>query len=100
MDQAEEITEEELSSRRRAMSFNERSNIRGVNAILVIVMIIVGFSAGGAMKVKDLGFYSSIQGQLPRGPVPPSDPSPCHNRVKLQHETEDTYGHAHFIICP
>lgn len=84
------------------MLFNERLSIR-LSAMIVIVMVLVVITmstSGGAMKVKDLGFYSTIQGRLPRGPVPPSDPSPCHNRVELKHESEDTYGHFHFIICP
>lgn len=83
------------------MSFNVMmiKNIIRV-AFLLFILLAEMAAMGQAMKVKEIGFYSSIQNELPRGPVPPSDPSPCHNRVKLLHEGDDTYGHGHFIICP
>lgn len=69
-------------------------------ALLIFTIFAATASTGLSMKVKAMGFYSAIPNELPRGPVPPSDPSPCHNRVKLMHEGEDTYGSGHFVICP
>uniref|UniRef100_A0A175YHK4 Uncharacterized protein n=2 Tax=Daucus carota subsp. sativus TaxID=79200 RepID=A0A175YHK4_DAUCS len=77
--------------------------LRKIRAALVICMIVLGVMApeGDSMKVKSMEFFGSIQSELPRGPVPPSDPSPCHNRVKLMHEgSMESYGQAHFIMCP
>ncbi|MCD7451855.1 hypothetical protein HAX54_013568 [Datura stramonium] len=49
------------------------------------------------MKEK-LDYERLLQNQLPRGPVPPSDPSPCHNRLN------PTFTKFNFpqdyIICP
>lgn len=77
--------------------------LRSIRAVLIIGMILLGGMAtkGDSMKVKSMEFFSSIQSELPRGPVPPSDPSPCHNRVKLTHEgSQYSHGHAHFVMCP
>ncbi|WOH07644.1 hypothetical protein DCAR_0727077 [Daucus carota subsp. sativus] len=68
--------------------------------LLIFTIFAAIISTGRSMRVKEMGFYNTIQNELPRGPVPPSDPSPCHNRVKLMHEGEDTYGQGHFVICP
>lgn len=76
--------------------------LRSIRVVLIIGMILLGGMAtkGDSMKVKSMEFFSSIQSELPRGPVPPSDPSPCHNRVKLTHEGSVSYGHTHFVMCP
>lgn len=76
--------------------------MRSIRVVVIIGMILLGGMAtkGDSMKVKSMAFFNSIQSELPRGPVPPSDPSPCHNRVKLTHEGSVSYGHAHFVMCP
>lgn len=77
--------------------------LRNIRTLLLIFVIVLGVMAtkGDSMKVKSMEFVGTIQSELPRGPVPPSDPSPCHNRVKLMHEgSMESYDQAHFIMCP
>uniref|UniRef100_A0A2C9UGF2 Uncharacterized protein n=1 Tax=Manihot esculenta TaxID=3983 RepID=A0A2C9UGF2_MANES len=45
------------------------------------------------LKVAELGFL--LDNRLPRGPVPPSGPSPCHNKFSQSHTDTTDY-----IICP
>ncbi|KAK4753829.1 hypothetical protein SAY87_001933 [Trapa incisa] len=47
-----------------------------------------GGSGGG-------GFKNLFKSRLPRGPVPPSGPSPCHNYYRLLNFTTNEY-----ISCP
>ncbi|KAK4376356.1 hypothetical protein RND71_002652 [Anisodus tanguticus] len=51
------------------------------------------------MKEK-LDYEKLLQNQLPRGPVPPSDPSPCHNRLDPTFRKYKFSFPQHYIICP
>ncbi|KAG6715245.1 hypothetical protein I3842_05G241300 [Carya illinoinensis] len=44
-------------------------------------------------------FKSRFQSQLPRGPVPPSGPSPCHNKLSPFKHTDSSFPND-YIICP
>ncbi|EXC06049.1 hypothetical protein L484_009960 [Morus notabilis] len=63
--------------------------------VLVLATAVLGASCGRAMRDRD--YNSLMEGMLPRGPVPPSGPSLCHNRLTpfRQKQLEDYY-----IICP
>ncbi|KAK7845385.1 hypothetical protein CFP56_009428 [Quercus suber] len=39
-------------------------------------------------ELKEWDFKSTFEGQLPRGPVPPSGPSPCHNKLSPYNQSE------------
>lgn len=38
--------------------------------------------------------------QLPRGPVPPSMPSPCHHKLDPYKQSQLSYPNGDFITCP
>ncbi|KAE8022834.1 hypothetical protein FH972_008603 [Carpinus fangiana] len=44
-------------------------------------------------------FKSMFEGQLPRGLVPPSGPSPCHNKLSPFNYSEFSFPND-YIICP
>ena len=55
----------------------------------------VGCSRAWMMDTKELEY--ALEGRLPKGPVPPSGPSPCHNMKQDQQQL------AHiddYIMCP
>ncbi|CAN8315058.1 unnamed protein product [Cochlearia groenlandica] len=47
----------------------------------------------------DLDQMRDLQNQLQRGPVPPSQPSLCHNRVNTLSHPEDYYSKL-YVLCP
>ncbi|KAG5532211.1 hypothetical protein RHGRI_026738 [Rhododendron griersonianum] len=44
-------------------------------------------------------FKAMFENRLPRGPVPPSDPSPCHNKLGPYQQSQLSYT-SDFVICP
>ncbi|KDP38044.1 hypothetical protein JCGZ_04687 [Jatropha curcas] len=67
----------------------ERLRFVFVVLVLVLVMATIGASS---RPIKGLEFSYLFENRFPRGPVPPSGPSPCHNKFILN--TSD------YVMCP
>ncbi|KAL6295174.1 hypothetical protein ACE6H2_003316 [Prunus campanulata] len=69
--------------------------------VILLVLLLVGMASMGncSRVLKEVEFKRSIQGMLPRGPVPPSGPSPCHNKLSPNRHTEQSY-QEDYVICP
>lgn len=65
--------------------------------LLITTMVSIRVESIRVMKEKD--YQSLLQNQLPRGPVPPSDPSPCHNKLDPFNQSDFSF-HQDYIICP
>lgn len=50
------------------------------------------------MKIRDM--ETLLKTRLPRGPVPPSGPSPCHNKLDPFKEGKFYRFHKNDITCP
>ncbi|KAL7001009.1 hypothetical protein U1Q18_002161 [Sarracenia purpurea var. burkii] len=87
------------------MSFLKRSSLVDlIRAALVVLIILAAMASGGfcgrslpLMKEKELKIMLGIQ--LPRGPVVPSGPSVCHNKLDLYQQAQHSYP-SDYIICP
>ncbi|KAL1215145.1 hypothetical protein V5N11_001113 [Cardamine amara subsp. amara] len=71
---------------------------------LLMVMCLIallgrGNSGRPLLWRKDLGRLYGLQNQLQRGPVPPSEPSLCHNRVNTLSHPE-VYSSQTYVLCP
>ncbi|CAL9249048.1 unnamed protein product [Arabidopsis halleri] len=73
----------------------------------IIVMYLIalvgsrGTSATARLRMKneDIGRRFALQNKLQRGPVPPSQPSPCHNKLNpLSHS--EVYSSHTYVTCP
>ncbi|KAM0986738.1 hypothetical protein ACFX2I_010923 [Malus domestica] len=65
---------------------------------LIFLLLLLGMASMGSCRrvlkeVRVDEFRRSVQGMLPRGPVPPSGPSPCHNKLSPFRHTELSYNH-------
>ncbi|KAK4372147.1 hypothetical protein RND71_007531 [Anisodus tanguticus] len=50
--------------------------------------------------IKEKQYYQNLYlNKLPRGPVPPSDASPCHNKLDPFYQSKFSFP-PHFILCP
>lgn len=51
--------------------------------------------------IRDLRDYKSLfESRLPKGPVPPSGPSLCHNKFSPYKHNKDSLQDDYYIICP
>lgn len=69
-------------------------------ALIVVILLLMMASrgwCGRTMSGRVFDGAASIQSMLPKGPVPPSGPSPCHNKVRSSHESE--ISHPDDVIC-
>ncbi|CAN1326517.1 hypothetical protein LINPERPRIM_LOCUS33845 [Linum perenne] len=72
---------------------------RVVTAVILLLLTImaapssVECSRTLKIETRSSSYYSLFESKLPRGMVPPSDPSPCHHKLGPYH-TDD------YIICP
>ncbi|XVF02832.1 hypothetical protein REPUB_Repub04eG0208200 [Reevesia pubescens] len=70
--------------------------------VLVFLLLLAKASIGGCIRPINKGtnnFGHLFNTQLPRGPVPPSGPSPCHNKLDPYHHQKVSYPND-YIICP
>ncbi|CAN4080575.1 unnamed protein product [Withania somnifera] len=58
------------------------------------------FESSRVMREKVVYQNLHVNQLLPRGPVPPSDASPCHNKLDPFYETKFSFPPQHFILCP
>ncbi|GMN38732.1 hypothetical protein TIFTF001_007963 [Ficus carica] len=57
-------------------------------------------SCGRAMKGAERDYKSLMESMLPRGPVPPSGPSLCHNKLSPYRYKQLSFPEDYYIICP
>nr|QRG29088.1 IDL3 [Rosa x burboniana] len=66
--------------------------------LLLLGMASVGSCSRPLKNLKEMEIKSLMEAKLPRGPVPPSGPSRCHNKLSptknTQLFTQD------YVICP
>nr|DAD32024.1 TPA_asm: hypothetical protein HUJ06_010875 [Nelumbo nucifera] len=82
--------------------FSRRSNTR-LNCVFVVFLLLAAMAWPGRCTrvIKSRILERTLESQLPRGLVPPSGPSPCHNKYgvltdvdhpQLSHPTD-------YLIC-
>ncbi|XP_019085870.1 PREDICTED: uncharacterized protein LOC109126617 [Camelina sativa] len=73
--------------------------------IVMYFIALVGSRGTGAatarlrMKNEDIGRRFALHNKLQRGPVPPSQPSLCHNKLKPFSRSKVYYSHT-YVACP
>ncbi|XVE74715.1 hypothetical protein DITRI_Ditri12bG0039700 [Diplodiscus trichospermus] len=70
--------------------------------VVVFLLLMAEASIGGCIRPINKGtknFGHLFNTQLPRGPVPPSGPSPCHDKLDPYSHQRFSYPH-HYVICP
>ncbi|WRX16571.1 hypothetical protein QQP08_009058 [Theobroma cacao] len=70
--------------------------------IVLFLLLLAKASMGGCIRPINKGtksFGHLFDTQLPRGPVPPSGPSPCHNKLDPYDYRKVSYSNG-YIICP
>ncbi|KAK1419858.1 hypothetical protein QVD17_29244 [Tagetes erecta] len=70
--------------------------------VTIMMLLTTGTRASRVLKV-DRGIFGNDglwYSRLPRGPVPPSGPSPCHNMVDPYAQSQFVSPHDQTIICP
>lgn len=72
--------------------------VKRIALILVIFLTAMAVTGESTRLVKNDVFNNLLENRLPRGPVPPSGPSFCHNKID-----PSSYNGAKFqqdVICP
>nr|GLL41667.1 hypothetical protein RchiOBHm_Chr4g0441131 [Ipomoea trifida] len=81
---------------RKMASLTRRVFMAFVVCLLVTTM---GSKAACSRLMNGEDFGRVFAARLPRGPVPPSDPSPCHN-YKTDHFVQNNNFPGDYVICP
>ncbi|KAL8549603.1 hypothetical protein ACS0TY_008447 [Phlomoides rotata] len=68
--------------------------------ILLILCITMGSRGESTRLMKNRVMATLLKTRLPRGPVPPSGPSPCHNKMDPFKESKFHGFHWNDINCP
>ncbi|KAK4608672.1 hypothetical protein RGQ29_002184 [Quercus rubra] len=66
---------------------------------LFLVLLAMASMGDCIRELKEWDFKSTFEGRLPRGPVPPSGPSPCHNKLSPDNQSEYSLPND-YVICP
>ncbi|KAL4281673.1 hypothetical protein GQ457_03G009710 [Hibiscus cannabinus] len=70
---------------------------RLVVVVVVLLLLLSRASVGGCVRPISKGTRTSLghlfNAQLPRGPVPPSGPSPCHEKLSPYNQRQFSYSH-------
>ncbi|KAK2981293.1 hypothetical protein RJ640_006994 [Escallonia rubra] len=76
-----------------SMFLNEKFPMVLRFAFVFLLLLAAMASTGQCTRdLKDDGVFKSVfQNQLPRGPVPPSMPSPCHNKLDPYRQSDASY---------
>lgn len=69
----------------------------GLNSCLVIFVVAL-LVVSRVESIRD--FKSLFESQLPKGPVPPSAPSQCHNQVSPFKDNKVSFPDDYYIDCP
>ncbi|XLU76383.1 hypothetical protein S245_035436 [Arachis hypogaea] len=71
--------------------------------VVLVVVVVMGMISRGE-SIRDLrNFKYTFESQLPKGPVPPSGPSACHNKLgpyKYNNVEAASFPNDYYIICP
>ncbi|PWA39821.1 hypothetical protein CTI12_AA568450 [Artemisia annua] len=70
--------------------------------VTAIMLVVMGSNAARVPKGDEafLGNDGLWNSRLPRGPVPPSGPSPCHNMLGPYRQSQVVSPQDQTIICP
>lgn len=73
----------------------------GLRFVVFLFLVLLAMASMGdcIRELKEWDFKSTFEGQLPRGPVPPSGPSPCHNKLSPYNQSEFSLPND-YVICP
>lgn len=72
-----------------------------MKVVLLLVILVTANMASGGESTRIKKYDALLENQLPRGPVPPSGPSPCHNKLDPFKESKFYYTpDPDYIICP
>ncbi|XAR72259.1 hypothetical protein NMG60_11018840 [Bertholletia excelsa] len=77
--------------------------LKGIRLGFILLIVVVAAAmapkgwCGRAMKGDD--FKKLFEDKLPRGPVPPSGPSVCHNKLDPYRQSQFSFSQAS-AICP
>ncbi|KAK7308728.1 hypothetical protein VNO77_42354 [Canavalia gladiata] len=72
----------------------------GLVLFVVVVLVLLGMVSTGEC-IRDLrDFKSLFESQLPKGAVPPSGPSQCHNKLSPYKHNKVSFPDDYYIICP
>lgn len=71
-------------------------DLRGL--IFLLVLLITSINIVSSIRDIEEKNYL-LQNQLPRGPSPPSGPSPCHNKLDPFNKNKFSF-HLDYVICP
>ncbi|KAL8258224.1 hypothetical protein R6Q59_030265 [Mikania micrantha] len=79
-----------------------RHHIFFLVSMTTIVLLVTGMNSTRVPKVHRTVFGNDglWNSRLPRGPVPPSGPSLCHNMLKPVKESRFVYPQDQTVICP
>lgn len=78
------------------MSYHHRFCLNSCLVIFVVALLVV--SRVECIRVRD--FKSLFENQLPKGPVPPSAPSQCHNKLSPFKDNKVSFPDDYYIACP
>lgn len=77
----------------------EKFDLRGLLFLLVLLTTIAS-RVESIRDIKEKNYQSYLlQNQLPRGPAPPSGPSPCHNKLDPFNQNKFSF-HLDYVMCP
>lgn len=74
--------------------------MRVVLFLVILITANVSRGEGTRLAKADRVFKTSLEDQMPKGPVPPSGPSPCHNKLDPFKERKFYFPPPNSIICP
>ncbi|KAJ6312659.1 hypothetical protein OIU77_014222 [Salix suchowensis] len=76
-----------------------RAGLRLAFLLCVTVLAVLVSTGRCTRPIKDPNFYHMLDNLLPRGPVPPSGPSPCHHSLDPYSQSESSHAED-YVICP
>ncbi|KAK4430294.1 hypothetical protein Salat_1330100 [Sesamum alatum] len=98
------ISSEAQRRQEKVIMYLHRRRQRFTVTSLILLVFLVGMGSVGesTRTMKSRVYASLIEQRLPRGPVPPSAPSFCHNRLNPLSESNlfNFPPPHHDIICP
>ncbi|KAJ7943018.1 Transmembrane protein [Quillaja saponaria] len=81
--------------------FSFTASHRYCTGLLLLAVVLAMVSTGECIRARATRDYfkRTLDSQLPRGPVPPSGPSPCHNKISSFHNKEFSFTYD-YVMCP
>lgn len=72
----------------------------GRSCLILFLVVLLGFSSRSECMRDLRDFKSLFESQLPKGPVPPSGPSQCHNKLSPYKYNKASLPDDYYTICP